>query len=105
MKKILLVLSSPRGTQSHSHQIAHRIIDDLKAKHVGAEVVVRDVSSEPLPYVGEAFVSGLFTPPDKRNPAEAQALAISDSLVDELLAADIVVLAVPMHNFGLPAAL
>ncbi len=105
MKKILLVLSSPRGTQSHSHQIAHRIIDDLKTKHVGAEVVIRDVSSEPLPYVGEAFVSGLFTPPEKRSPAQAEALAISDTLVDELLAADIVVLAVPMHNFGLPAAL
>jgi len=105
MKKILLVLSSPRGTQSHSHQIAHRIIGDLKKRHAGAEVVVRDVSSEPLPYVGEAFVSGLFTTPEKRNPAEAKALAISDTLVDELIAADIVVLAVPMHNFGLPAAL
>jgi len=105
MKEILLVLSSPRGTQSHSHQIAHRIIGDLKKRHAGAEVVVRDVSSEPLPYVGEAFVSGLFTTPEKRNPAEAKALAISDTLVDELIAADIVVLAVPMHNFGLPAAL
>jgi FMN-dependent NADH-azoreductase len=105
MKKILLVLSSPRGTQSHSHQIAHRIIDDLKTRHAGAEVVVRDVSREPLPYVGEAFVSGLFTPPEKRSPAEAKAIEVSDTLVDELLAADIVVLAVPMYNFGLPAAL
>ena len=105
MKKILLVLSSPRGTQSHSHQIAHRIIDDLKTRHAGAEVVVRDVSREPLPYVGEAFVSGLFTPPEKRNLAEAKAMSVSDALVDELVAADIVVLAVPMYNFGLPAAL
>jgi FMN-dependent NADH-azoreductase len=105
MKRILLVLSSPRGTQSHSHQIAHRIIEDLRSQHAGAEVVVRDVSKEPLPYVGEAFVSGLFTPPEKRNPAEAKAIEISDTLVDELVAADIVVLAVPMYNFGLPAAL
>ena len=105
MKKILLVLSSPRGAQSHSHQIAHRLVADLLSQQDGAEVVVRDVSKEPLPYVGEAFVSGLFTPPEKRTAAEAKAIEVSDKLVDELVAADIVVLAVPMHNFGLPAAL
>jgi FMN-dependent NADH-azoreductase len=105
MKKILLVLSSPRGTQSHSHRIAHRIIDDLRSQHPGAEVIVRDVSKEPLPYVDEAFVSGLFTAPEKRSAAEAKAMGVSDTLVEELIAADVVVLAVPMHNFGLPAAL
>ena len=73
MKKILLVLSSPRGAQSHSHQIAHRIVEDLRLQPAGAEVVVRDVSKEPLPYVSEAFVSGLFTPPEKRTPEEARA--------------------------------
>jgi len=105
MKKILLVLSSPRGTESHSHQIAYRIVEDLRARHAGTEIVIRDVAKEPLPYVGEAFVGGLFTPPEKRSAAEAKAIEVSDQLVDELVAADIVVLAVPMHNFGLPAAL
>ncbi|MEP6997370.1 MAG: FMN-dependent NADH-azoreductase [Betaproteobacteria bacterium] len=105
MKKILLVLSSPRGMQSHSHQIAQRIVEDLRSHHAGAEVVVRDVARKPLPYPDEAFVNGLFTPPEKRTPAELTAIETSDALVDELAAADIVVLAVPMHNFGLPAAL
>ena len=43
--------------------------------------------------------------PEKRSPAEAKALALSDALVDELAAADVVVLAVPMYNFGLPSSL
>src|ERR1051325_7751880 len=68
MKKILLVLSSPRGTQSHSHQIAYRIVEDLRARHAGTEIVIRDVAKEPLPYVGEAFVGALFTSPTNASP-------------------------------------
>ncbi|MGC2520845.1 MAG: FMN-dependent NADH-azoreductase [Burkholderiales bacterium] len=105
MKNLLYVSSSPRGAQSYSHQIAHRIVDDLKARHPAAKVVVRDVAKEPLPHVGEAFVGGLFLPPEQRSPAQAKALAVSDALVDELVAADVVVLAVPMHNFALPSTL
>jgi FMN-dependent NADH-azoreductase len=105
MKNILLVLSSPRGWRSHSHQFASHIVDDLKARHPGAKVVVRDVAKEPLPHVGEAFGTGRVLPLEKRSPAEAKALALSDALVDELAAADVVVLAVPMYNFGLPSSL
>src|SRR2546430_1466339 len=105
VKNILLVLSSPRGWKSYSHQFAGHIVDDLKARHPGAKVVVRDVAKEPLPHVGEAFGTGRVLPPEKRSPAEAKALALSDALVDELVAADVVVLAVPMHNFGLPSSL
>src|SRR5258706_6891870 len=90
MKNILLVLSSPGGWKSHSHQFASHIVDDLKARHPGAKVVVRDVAKEPLPHVGEAFGTGRVLPLEKRSPAEAKALALSDALVDELAAADVV---------------
>lgn len=105
MKNILFVLSSPRGAQSYSHQFASHIVDDLKSRHPGAKVVVRNVSKEPLPHIDEAFVNSRALPPEKRGPAEIQALARSDVLLDELAAADVIVLAVPMHNFGLPSAL
>jgi len=105
MKNILFVLSSPRGWQSYSHQFASHIVDDVKSRHPGAKVVVRDVAREPLPHIDEAFVSGRALPPEKRSPAQAKALAVSDTLVDELAVADVVVLAVPMHNFGLPSSL
>jgi len=105
MKKILLVLSSPRGQQSYSYQVASDIVDDLKLRHPGATLVVRDLAKEPLPHVGEAFVGGLFSPPEQRSPDQARAMARSDKLIDELFAADVVVMAVPMHNFGLPSTL
>jgi|SRR6266853_5285962 len=105
MKNILLVLSSPRGQQSHSHQFAGDIVDDLRLRHPGVTVVVRDLAKEPLPHVGEAFVGGLYSPPEQRTPDQATAMARSDRLIDELFAADVMVMAVPMHNFGLPSTL
>src|SRR5712691_8490500 len=105
MKNILFVLSSPSGWNSYSHQFASHIVDDLKARHPGAKVVVRDVAKEPLPHVDAAFATGRALPPEKRSPAEAEALALSDILLAELEAADVLVLAVPMHNFGVPSTL
>jgi FMN-dependent NADH-azoreductase len=105
MKNILLVLSSPRGRQSYSHQFAGDIVDDLKLRHPAATVVVRDLATEPLPHVGEAFVGGLFSRPEQRTPDQATAMARSDRLIDELFATDVVVIAAPMHNFGPPSTL
>ncbi|MFA5915352.1 MAG: FMN-dependent NADH-azoreductase [Burkholderiales bacterium] len=105
MKNILFVISSPRGWQSRSHQFASHIVDDLKSRHPAATVTVRDVARDPLPHIGEAFVTGQGLPPEKRGPAQARALALSDALVDELVAADTIVLAVPMYNWGIPSSL
>jgi FMN-dependent NADH-azoreductase len=105
MNNVLFVTSSPRGQRSYSQQVARGIVDDLKIAHPAAKIVVRNVAKDPLPHVGEAFVSGMAHTPEQRSPAEAQALAVSDTLIDELAAADVLVLAVPMYNFGLPSAL
>ena len=104
MKNILLILGSPRDRASYSHQIGRRIVDDLKSHYPSAKVVVRNLAKEPLPDVGEAFVTGRVLAQDKRSAAEAEALALSDVLVAELMAADVLVLATPMHNFGISAA-
>lgn len=105
MKNILLILSSPRGEQSYSNQVARRFVDNLKARHPEASVVIRNVAETPLPHVGAAFVNGLNLPAERRNADEAQAIGLSDKLVDELLAADTIVLAAPMYNLGLPSTL
>jgi FMN-dependent NADH-azoreductase len=105
MKNILFVPSSPRGWESYSHRVARRIVDDLIVRHPDARVIVRDVAKQPLPHIGAAFAAGRALPGEKRTALEQQALALSDALVDELLAADIVVVTVPMHNFGIPSSL
>src|SRR5258708_8093652 len=83
MKNILLVLSSPRGWKSHSHQFASHIVDDLKARHPGSKVVVRGVAREPFPPVGEAFGTGRLLPLAKPSPTAATPPALSDALVAE----------------------
>ena len=105
MKNILLIQSSPRGSDSYSQKVARSLVSDLKERHPGAKVVVRNLAENPPPHVGEAFVGGISTGPEQRTPAQTEALALSDELIDELLAADIIVLAVPMHNFGPPSTL
>ena len=105
MKNILLIQSSPRGLESYSQKVARSIVGDLEERHPGAKVVVRDLAQNPPPHVGEAFVGGISTGPEQRTPEQTEALVLSDVLIDELLAADIIVLAVPMHNFGPPSTL
>src|SRR5258708_35197278 len=105
MKNLLLIQSSPRGSDSYSHKVARSIVGDLEERYPGANVVVRDLARNPPPHVGQAFVGGLSTGPEQRTPEQTKALALSDVLIDELFEADIIVLAVPMHNFGPPSTL
>jgi FMN-dependent NADH-azoreductase len=105
MKNILLIQSSPRALESHSQKVAQFVVGDLKERHPGANVVVRDLAQNPPPHVGESFVGGLSAGLEQRTPEQTKALALSDVLIDELSAADIIVFAVPMHNFGPPSTL
>ena len=79
MKNILFVSSSPRGAESYSHQVAQRVVDDLKSRHSQVKVVVRDVAKQPPPHIGEDFVNGIAGPPEKLTPDQARALALSDA--------------------------
>src|SRR5215471_7524931 len=105
MKNILLIQSSPRGIESLSQQVAHSIVDDLQARYPEAKVVVRDLAENPPPHVGRDFVSGLHLQPNQLTGEQSTAVALSDSLIAELSAADALVLGVPMYNFGPPSTL
>jgi len=105
MKNILLIQTSPRGSLSFSQKIAQTVVRDLQALHPGAALVVRDLAENPPPHIGPAFIIGQQVPPEQRTPDQANALVLSDSLIDELITADVLVLAVPMFNFGVPSTL
>ena len=105
MKNILFITSSPRGSESYSQRVAETIVSELTRRYPDAKVVTRDLAKNPLPHIGEAFVGGLSIQPEQWTPEQAAALALSDALIDEMEAADIIVLAVPMHNFGPPSTL
>jgi FMN-dependent NADH-azoreductase len=79
-------------------------VDDLVSRHPSAKVVVRNLAKDPLPQVSEQFAAGRAIARDQSTPEQARALALSDVLVDEVMAADVVVIATPMHNFSVSAA-
>ncbi|HVE17349.1 MAG TPA: NAD(P)H-dependent oxidoreductase, partial [Chthoniobacterales bacterium] len=97
--------ASPRGERSHSRKLGQEFVTTWKTKHPNGTIVLRDIGSHPLPLVTEAWVEGAFTPPDGHSPAAAEAITVSNGLVDELLAADELVITTPIYNLSLPAAL
>lgn len=104
MSRILHVDASARGERSITRQMSREFIDGWKALHPDDTVVYRDVGRSPPPHVSEAWVVGAFTPAET-HPADAQAaMEVSNTLVDEFIAADRYVFGVPMYNFSVPSA-
>ncbi len=105
MNNILFIQSSPRDAESYSQRVARSIVDDITRRCRDAKVTVRNLAVNPPPHVGPAFVGALAGASQQQTPQQADALALSEELIDELAAADLVVMAVPMHNFGIPSTL
>ena len=105
MTNILYLTSSPRGGASYSSRVAARVLEELRRVHPQAGVTVRDLAKDPVAHIDEDFVTGIFVPADRLNAEQRGRLAQSDALIEELLAADIVVIAVAMINFGIPSTL
>lgn len=104
MKTLLVVHSSPRSN-SMSRQLTCRAVEDWRAKNPDGRVIERDVAAEALPFLSDTWIQASYTPPEKRTPEQQQTLALSDTLINELLAAEVIVMGVPMHNFSIPASL
>jgi len=100
---ILRVDASARQTDSVTRSLNDQIIEKYQAAGP-TSVTERDLAN-PLPLLTEAWVGANFTPKDDRNTEQSAALALSDSLIDELKAADIILIGLPVYNFGVPAAL
>jgi FMN-dependent NADH-azoreductase len=105
MKNILVVESSPMGPQSVSRRLTMEVLDGLRKRHPDSKVIVRDLSARPLPHLGAEQIAAIFTPAEKRGEALREAVRLSEEAVDELLAADVVVIGAPMWNFGVPSGL
>ena len=102
---ILHIDSSPRGERSHSRALTSAFVEELKKSHPDATVNYRDLGRAPVPHVDEAWIRSAYSDPSQRSDADKQAIAFSDELVDELLAADVLVVGAPMHNFSIPSTL
>ncbi|QPC87035.1 NAD(P)H dehydrogenase [Mesorhizobium sp. NBSH29] len=96
----LTSVESPYG--SHSRRLSARFLSRWREAD-SAKVIYRDVGQKPPSPVSADWIRAAFTPPELRMAWMADTLAESERLVDELLGADVIVVGVPMYNFGPPA--
>ena len=102
---ILQINSSARSEGSYSTRLADRIVARLLDADPEATLTLRNLTAKPHPTLDEAALGALFTPAAQRNVEQAARVALDDALIAEIAAADVVVLGVPMYNFGVPAQL
>lgn len=105
MSQLLLVTSSLFGDQSKSAQIAGEFVKTWRAAHPGTQVVERALTATTIPHLTLDALSALMTPAENRSAEQSASVAFADRLIEELEAADTIVLAVPMYNFSIPSTL
>lgn len=105
MTKLLVVETSPRGDQSISRTMTRRFMARWLEAHQDGEVVERDLMETDLPFVTAPWLRAYFTPADQHSAEMKEALRLSDELVGEILVADHIVIATPVYNYNVPAAL
>lgn len=105
LMNLLLVNASPRRERSLSRQLANAFVTQWLASRPRDVIVERDVGIEHPPLLTEAWIAACFTPEEQRTPSQRGVLAYSDAAIEELARADILLIATPRYNYGMPAAL
>ncbi|SGY87310.1 FMN-dependent NADH-azoreductase [Moritella viscosa] len=104
--KILHIDSSLQGNNSTSSKIATKLIEKLDVNNTQEQqVTYRDLNVSQVPHLTDAIFSAFHTPEAERTIEQQAAAAVSDQLIDEVSNSDILIIAVPMYNFGVPSTL
>jgi FMN-dependent NADH-azoreductase len=102
---LLQINTSLFSNSGQSTQLAEQFVAGRQAADPYVDVVVRDLAREPVPHLTAERFQAFLAQPEARTPAQATIVAESDALIDELKAADVIVLGLPMYNFGVPSQL
>lgn len=105
MSNVLIIESSARQQDSFSRELTQQFISHWKTLHPADRLTIRDVAVNPVPHLDADLLGGWMKPETQRNAAEQASLQRSNELTDELLAAEVLVLAAPMYNFAIPSTL
>ena len=105
MKTLLQIRSSLFSANGQSSQLAERFVAAWRAANPDGEVITRDVAAEPVPHLDAARFGAFLAKPGERTPEQQAVVDYSDRLIGELKRADVVVLGLPMYNFGIPSQL
>ena len=104
-KKILNIITSIKGDASFSNKLSNAVLEKLTKEYPASEVKTFDLSKTPLPYLNEVQLSAFYTPEEAHTTDQSESIKLSDDAITDLLEADIIVIGVPMYNFGIPALL
>ncbi len=105
MKKILHVISSPRGASSLSIKLGNEVIGRIKAAYPGSVVKERNPAETSFPHLEESHIASFHTPAESRTPALVEAVRHSDEVIAEVMEADIIVIGAPVYNFNIHSSL
>jgi len=105
MTQLLRINSSSRTDESHSAAVADAFEAEFRAKHPGSTVITRNVADGSIPFIAQKTIEGFYSPQDTLTDDLKAATALSDQLIGEIQGSDTLLLAVPIYNFTVPAAL
>ena len=103
--RILQLKSSLYLNDGQSSKLADAFVARQKATNPQTQVVVRDLAADPVPHLSAERFGAFIAKPESRSAEQQRVVAFSDALIDELRAADAIVLGLPMYNFGIPSTL
>lgn len=105
MTTLLQIKSSLFSDDGQSSRLADEFVATWRATNPGGRVIVRDLARDPVPHLTAARFGAFLAKPGERTPEQQAVVEQSDALIAELRAADVVVLGLPMYNFGVPSVL
>jgi len=105
MTTLLQIKSSLFSAEGQSSRLADRYVAAWREANPDGQVIVRDLARDPVPHLDAERFGAFLARPEARTPQQRAVAAFSDRLIDELRRADVVVLGVPLYNFGVPSTL
>jgi FMN-dependent NADH-azoreductase len=105
MKTLLQLNTSLFSDGGQSSRLAARFVADWRARNPRSTVIARDLAADPVPHITAERFQSFLAPAGQRTPAQQAVVDYSDELIDELRRADVIVIGLPMYNFGVPSTL
>ncbi|WP_456312519.1 FMN-dependent NADH-azoreductase [Pseudomonas shirazensis] len=104
-KKILNITSSLKGDASFSIKLSNAILEKLEIEYPESNVKTYDLATTPSPYLSGLDLAAFYTPEESHTTEQQQITRYSNEAIKDLLESDVIVIGVPMYNFGIPAVL
>lgn len=105
MTTLLQINTSLFAENGQSSKLAQAFVDGWQRRNPDGRVVIRDLTQQPLPHLDAERFAAFLAKPEDRTPAQQAVVAESDALIEEIKAAETVVLGLPLYNFGVPSQL